>query len=226
MAVTATFSAGVLTVFGDNLGNNIVVSRDAAGNILVNGGAVSVAGGVPSVANTDLIQVFAQGGNDVVTLDETNGALPRANLFGGAGNDALTGGSGGDQLFGQSGNDTLLGKGGFDLLFGGSENDTLTGGDADDQVVRRERRRPDDLEPRRRHRPQRGRRRHRHHRGERRGRRRAVHADRQRGAGALRPARPGALLDRHGDVGEPRAEDGRGQRHLQRHRQPGGAGRR
>ena len=70
----------------------------------------------------------------MITLSEVNGALPRANLFGGAGNDVLTGGSGGDQLFGQSGNDTLLGKGGFDLLFGGSENDTLTGGDADDQV--------------------------------------------------------------------------------------------
>ena len=70
----------------------------------------------------------------MISLNEANGALPRANLFGGAGNDVLTGGSGGDQLFGQGGNDTLLGKGGFDLLFGGSENDTLTGGDADDQA--------------------------------------------------------------------------------------------
>src|SRR5262249_50383083 len=61
-------------------------------------------------------------------------ALPRANLFGGAGNDTLTGGSGADMLFGQAGNDTLLGKGGADFLFGGSENDTLTGGDGDDQV--------------------------------------------------------------------------------------------
>src|SRR5688500_16165109 len=135
-AVTATFtpSAGLLTVFGDSLDNNITVSRNAAGNILVNGGAVAVLGGTPTVANTALMQVFGQGGNDVVTLSETNGALPCANLFGGAGNDVLTGGSGGDMLFGQAGNDTLLGKGGFDFLFGGTENDTLTGGDADDQV--------------------------------------------------------------------------------------------
>src|SRR5207302_7783867 len=69
-----------------------------------------------------------------VTLNEANGALPAANLFGGAGNDVLTGGSGGDQLFGQSGNDTLLGKGGADLLFGGDGNDVLTGGTGDDQV--------------------------------------------------------------------------------------------
>jgi Ca2+-binding RTX toxin-like protein len=135
-AVTASFNGtnGVLTVTGDTLDNNVAISRNAAGQILVNGGAVAVIGGTPTVANTALIQVFGQGGNDTITLSEVNGALPKANLFGGAGNDVLTGGSGGDQLFGQSGNDTLLGKGGFDFLFGGSENDTLTGGDADDQV--------------------------------------------------------------------------------------------
>jgi Ca2+-binding RTX toxin-like protein len=86
------------------------------------------------VANTALIQVFGQGGNDNLALNEASGALPKANLFGGAGNDTLIGGSGGDMLFGQAGNDNLQGKGGFDFLFGGSENDTLTGGDADDQV--------------------------------------------------------------------------------------------
>jgi Ca2+-binding RTX toxin-like protein len=133
-AVTSSFSNGVLTVTGDSLDNNITVSRNAAGNILVNGGAVNVIGGPPTVANTAEIKVFGLGGNDVLTISETNGALPRAQLFGGAGNDVLTGGSGNDQLFGESGNDTLLGKGGFDLLFGGTDNDTLTGGDADDQA--------------------------------------------------------------------------------------------
>jgi Ca2+-binding RTX toxin-like protein len=133
-AVTASFSAGMLSVTGDALANNITISRDAAGKILVNGGAVTVSGGTATIANTAKIQVFGLGGNDTVTLSEVNGALPAANLFGGAGNDVLTGGSGNDQLFGESGNDTLLGKGGFDFLFGGSDNDTLTGGDADDQV--------------------------------------------------------------------------------------------
>jgi Ca2+-binding RTX toxin-like protein len=134
-AVTASFSSsGVLTVFGDSLNNSITLSRDASGKILVNGGAIVVAGGTPTVANTSLIQVFGQAGNDTITLSETNGALPAANLFGGANNDTLTGGSGGDMLFGQADNDTLLGKGGFDFLFGGADNDILTGGDADDQV--------------------------------------------------------------------------------------------
>jgi Ca2+-binding RTX toxin-like protein len=134
MTVTFTPGAGLLTVIGDNLDNTVTLSRDAAGKILVNGGAVAVLGGTPTVANTSRMQVFGQGGNDTITLNEAGGALPAAFLFGGSGNDTLTGGSGADMLFGQAGNDTLLGKGGNDLLFGGSGNDTLTGGDGDDQV--------------------------------------------------------------------------------------------
>jgi Ca2+-binding RTX toxin-like protein len=133
-ATTATFSNGVLTVSGDSANNSIVITRDAAGKILVNGGAVTVVGGTPTVANTAQVRVVGLDGQDSITLGETNGALPPAILFGGSGNDTLTGGSGADQLLGQAGNDTLIGRGGFDLLFGGTENDTLTGGDGDDQV--------------------------------------------------------------------------------------------
>ncbi|WP_422931535.1 beta strand repeat-containing protein [Singulisphaera sp. PoT] len=134
--VSATFSAaqGVLTVFGDAQDNNITVGRDAGGNLLVNGGAINIVGGTSTVANTTLIQVFGQAGNDTISLDETNGALPGADLFGGGGDDTLVGGSGNDLLFGQAGNDTLLGKGGNDLLFGGDGDDTLTGGTGSDQV--------------------------------------------------------------------------------------------
>src|SRR5437870_6852611 len=136
MAIKATFfpGAGLLSETGDGVDNTIVTSRDAAGQLFVNGGAVPINGGQATVANTSTIQVFGQGGNDTIALDESNGALPAAQLFGGAGNDTLTGGSGADQLFGGAGNDTLLGKGGNDLLFGGDGNDTLTGGDGDDQV--------------------------------------------------------------------------------------------
>ena len=136
-AVTATFSpagGGVLSIFGDSLANAITVQRNAAGVLLVNGGAVPVLGGTATVANTSLVSVFGLGGDDVITMNEANGALPATNLFGGAGDDVLTGGSGADLVFGQSGNDTLLGRGGNDFLFGGTEADVLTGGDADDQV--------------------------------------------------------------------------------------------
>ena len=132
--VNAFFHAGVLTVTGDSQDNTITLSRDVAGKVLVNGGAISIKGGSPTVANTKLVQVFGAAGNDTITLDEANGVLPKANLYGGAGNDILTGGSGNDQLFGEAGNDTLLGKGGVDRLYGGAGDDTLTGGAGDDQA--------------------------------------------------------------------------------------------
>jgi Ca2+-binding RTX toxin-like protein len=135
-AVTAVFipGQGILSVHGDGAANTITVSRDAAGALFVNGGAVVVRGGIPTVANTTRISVFGLGGDDTITLDEGNGALAGANLFGGVGNDTLTGGSGADRLYGQTGNDTLLGKGGNDQSFGGVGNDTLTGGTGDDQA--------------------------------------------------------------------------------------------
>src|SRR5215217_5911795 len=50
-------STGVLTVRGDQQNNTITVGRDAAGTLLVNGGAVQVTGGTPTVANTTLIEM-------------------------------------------------------------------------------------------------------------------------------------------------------------------------
>src|SRR5499426_794869 len=134
MAIKASFSptAGLLSVFGDNLDDTIVMSRDAAGQILINGGAVPIAGGQATVANTAMIQVFGQGGNDTITLDESNGALPSAQLFGGAGNDVLTGGSGADLLFGGAGNDVLTGGDGDDQVFGQGGNDRMIWNPGDD----------------------------------------------------------------------------------------------
>src|SRR5690242_14342286 len=136
MAITSSFLAGAhqLNILGDNLDNPIVVSRDVSGNILINNGAVPVQAGPATVANTSLIDVFGQAGNDTITLSDSNGALPAANVFGGNGNDTITGGSGTDQLFGEAGNDTLLGKGGNDVLSGGDGNDVINGGDGNDQV--------------------------------------------------------------------------------------------
>jgi Ca2+-binding RTX toxin-like protein len=135
-SVTAIFvqPAGLLTVTGDAADNTITISRDAAGKILVNGGAVKILGGTATVANTSTVSVFGLAGNDTISLDEANGTLPKALFFGGDGNDTLTGGSGNDQLFGGAGNDVLLGKGGNDSLFGGAGNDVLTGGAGNDQV--------------------------------------------------------------------------------------------
>src|SRR5215217_1394761 len=118
--ITAVFTppTGTLTISGNQQNNTITVSRDAAGTLLVNAGAVRIRGGQATVANTSLIEVSGLAGNDTLSLDEANGVLPHANLFGGDGSDTLSGGSGADTLKGEAGADTLLGKGGNDLLFG------------------------------------------------------------------------------------------------------------
>jgi Ca2+-binding RTX toxin-like protein len=135
LAVTAVFAGGVLTVTGDNNANAITVSRDVAGKVLVNNGAVVISGSTATTGNTTSIDVFGLGGNDNLALNETNGVLPKARLFGGANNDTLTGGSGADALSGESGNDLLFGRAGGDRLAGGSGNDTLTGGAGSDQAL-------------------------------------------------------------------------------------------
>jgi Ca2+-binding RTX toxin-like protein len=138
-AVSAVFTPGTghLTVLGDALNNTIVVSRDTAGTLLVNNGAVAIVGGTATTANTTLISIFGQGGDDNLKLDETNGALPAALLSGGAGADSLTGGSGADTLLGGSGNDTLDGGKGSDVMFGGAGDDRFTWdpGEGSDRLV-------------------------------------------------------------------------------------------
>jgi Ca2+-binding RTX toxin-like protein len=133
-AITATSAGGVLTVIGDAGNNVITVSRNASANLLVNNGAVAITGEPATLSNILTIQILGQGGNDTLSLDETLGALPKASIAGGTGNDTLTGGAGADTLDGGDGNDLLLGKGGVDSLLGGSGNDTLTGGAGVDQA--------------------------------------------------------------------------------------------
>jgi Ca2+-binding RTX toxin-like protein len=142
--ISAVFGGGVLTVIGDDQDNTFVVSRDTTGTLLVNGGAVPITGGVPTIANTTLIQMFGLKGNDVLTVDDSNGPMPPANLFGGEGDDILTGsasddmldgGPGNDTLDGRSGNDRLLGGPGNDILIGGRGNDFIDGGDGDDLII-------------------------------------------------------------------------------------------
>ena len=86
----------IKSVFGDGNDNTVTITRNAAGSLLVNSGAVPILGGSATVANTAQINVFGQSGNDTITLDETNGALQRAQILGGAGNDTLWGGGGAD----------------------------------------------------------------------------------------------------------------------------------
>jgi len=137
-AVTATFSAahGALTITGDAHDNTLAVSRKLGGTILVNGHSVTVRGGRATVTNTKLIKVFGLGGNDNLFLDESKGALPKADIFGGTGNDTITGGSGNDVLDGGDGNDVINGGRGNDVALMGAGDDIFiwNPGDGSDVV--------------------------------------------------------------------------------------------
>ena len=66
MAIKANFTAGVLSVTGDNADDAIAITRDAAGQILINGGAISAQSaqeGQPTLTNATGIVVVA----DLVT---------------------------------------------------------------------------------------------------------------------------------------------------------------
>jgi hypothetical protein len=134
MAIKASFdpTTGVLTATGDDRSNTITATSDAAGNILINGGAVS---GQPTVTNTN--QILASGGigNDTISVDKSIGKIG-AQLFGGDGNDSLNGGVGDDTLNGDAGNDTVVGGKGTDTANLGAGNDTFiwNPGDGNDTV--------------------------------------------------------------------------------------------
>ncbi len=83
----------------------------------------------------DHIVVDAGGGDDSVSIDESNGVFTDTELTtldGGDGNDTLLGGSGADTLMGGAGDDTLLGGSGAETLMGGDGNDFVDGNRGND----------------------------------------------------------------------------------------------
>src|SRR5436190_9426032 len=59
LRATAVFNSGILTVSGDNLDNDLLVTRNAAGTLLVtdDGNPVAITGGTATVGNTTRIDV-------------------------------------------------------------------------------------------------------------------------------------------------------------------------
>ena len=113
--------AGLLTVTGDAWSNNITLSRDTTGNILVNGQAYFGA----HVGITHDIRVFGLGGDDTINISGVYGYTGSSILSGGEGHDTLVGGPGDDALYGHTGNDTLKYGAGNDTFDGGAGNSRL-----------------------------------------------------------------------------------------------------
>jgi Ca2+-binding RTX toxin-like protein len=137
MAITATFNSGILTITGDDAQNAITVSRDAAGTLLVNGGAVPITGSPATVSNTTLINLNALGDLDTIHFDDTNGPLPATITNGGLAADLVIGGAENDTVLGGDGDDTAL-MGGADDTFiwnPGDDNDIIEGQSGTDTLL-------------------------------------------------------------------------------------------
>jgi Ca2+-binding RTX toxin-like protein len=85
------------------------------------------------------ITIKAKGGNDLVRIDESNGAFTDSiptTIDGGDGNDTIAGGKGIETLLGGRGNDSIDGNGGNDLALLGAGNDTFVWdpGDGSDTI--------------------------------------------------------------------------------------------
>lgn len=125
-APTITFTAGVLTINGDAGNNGLVVGQTPAHIVTLNG--TPVLGGTVPVASVQVVSINGGAGDDILKLDETNGAMPPGKLDGGPGNDTLIGGSKADTLIGGPGT-------GIDRAIGGPGDDTVSLGDGSDQFT-------------------------------------------------------------------------------------------
>lgn len=134
MAVTASLSAGILTVNGSIFADTIQL-RQVDNQIRVDG-----VSGQFSVGQIQRIEINAGFANDQILLNSQ--AIPGQQaitlpslIFGGPGNDVIDGGAGVDQIFAEGGNDVVWGNIGNDYIDGGSGDDILFGGVGADQLV-------------------------------------------------------------------------------------------
>src|SRR4051812_23167812 len=121
--LSVSLAKGTLTVNGTDASDHITIYRSAgnAQRLHVKVNNEIRAYDLASVSN---IVVKARGGNDRVTIDQSNGAIALpTRLYGDFGNDTITAGSGSDRISGGRGNDQLLGLNGHDVIYGELGND-------------------------------------------------------------------------------------------------------
>jgi Ca2+-binding RTX toxin-like protein len=134
---TVVLNAGVLTITGTNLRDEVEVYRTNSTTLAVwDSGKVTTF----SFAAVTQIQFTGLDGDDYFS----NFTVKPTNADGGAGHDWIEGGDGADTLIGGLGNDYINGWGGVDniqgndghdVLFGGLGKDTLNGGTGNDYLA-------------------------------------------------------------------------------------------
>ena len=132
-AATAGFSAGVdggtLNIQSGPVAERIALRLSANANqLLVDVGDDGSAEGAFDLGSFGAIAVDAGNGDDVVLIDQTNGAFTTTKpttIAGGNGNDTLLGGGGAETFVGGRGDDVADGNGGGDTAFMGKGDDTF-----------------------------------------------------------------------------------------------------
>ena len=159
--VTFTFDAdkGKLTVTGDSTANEILITTDEQGSVLIK--SFTILGIGINASEIEAICIRGGGGDDTIDLGFVNdsnfpnleedfgvdidgedgndtifGSKREAGDFikGGAGDDTIDGDDGDDSIFGDDGNDDINGGEGEDTIEGGPGNDGLQGGNGNDDV--------------------------------------------------------------------------------------------
>jgi Ca2+-binding RTX toxin-like protein len=135
--VRVVFKNGKLTVVGTTASQHITILRGGRTILVKVGSKFFRPSKPPTVKRTKTITVRGKGGNDVITIDESGGALPPATMKGGSGDDTLLGGTATDVAKGGPGDDLLVQSGGDDTLNGEGGNDSyLLDADGIDAFVR------------------------------------------------------------------------------------------
>ena len=132
---------GVLTITGTNASDKVALRlrQGQPGILQVDVGDDGSAEFSFDRARVTAIVVDARAGNDLVRIDDSNGAFTDSiptTIDGEDGNDTLAGGRGNELLLGGSGNDSIDGNGGNDLALLGPGDDTFVWdpGDGSDTI--------------------------------------------------------------------------------------------
>ncbi len=130
-----SLSRGTLRVLGTDAADQIIFSRSAADPSRLN---VEIHRQVSSYSFSDvkLIIVTADGGNDLIQLDQTNAPIKiSTKLYGGDGNDSIFGGATRDRIYGGDGDDSIRGGSGHDIIYGDAGDDAIFGEAGNDYLV-------------------------------------------------------------------------------------------
>lgn len=128
LLAAATLTGNILFIVGDNTADEIALTENDQGDIVVE--VNDLPADVFPESEVAQIVIWGRDGDDRID----NATHKFSEQFGQAGNDLLVGGFVVDSISGGDGDDTIVGRAMDDLLVGGAGNDTLNGEDGNDTL--------------------------------------------------------------------------------------------